>query len=194
MRDTREFVFDGPYTRDELAEVMLLIAAGIRAGGLSLSMGQDEVTVFPRGALELDVVARTKDDKSRIDIAIAWRPAEGDMPASRWCDGAAGDQAGTGVPGARRRCRGDERMGDKKGFEFEGSATPAEAAEFLTRIAEGIRARALSLSMGDEEVTVFPDGDLSLEIEAREKRNKARIEVAIAWKRVTAEDGDGEDE
>jgi amphi-Trp domain-containing protein len=85
-------------------------------------------------------------------------------------------------------------MGDKKGFEFEGSATPAEAAEFLTRIAEGIRARALSLSMGDEEVTVFPDGDLSLEIEAREKRNKARIEVAIAWKRVTAEDGDGEDE
>jgi amphi-Trp domain-containing protein len=103
MRDTREFVFDGPYTRDELAEVMLLIAAGIRAGGLSLSMGQDEVTVFPRGALELDVVARTKDDKSRIDIAIAWRPAEGDMPASRWCDGAAGDQAGTGSVGNPER-------------------------------------------------------------------------------------------
>jgi hypothetical protein len=53
------------------AEVMLSIAAGIRAGGLSLSMGQDEVTVFPRGALELDVAARAKKDTSRIDIAIA---------------------------------------------------------------------------------------------------------------------------
>ena len=85
-------------------------------------------------------------------------------------------------------------MGDNKGFEFEGAATPAEAAEVLTRIAEGIRARALSLSIGDEEMTVFPDGDLSLEIEAREKKDKAKIEVAIAWRRVTPEDGDEEEE
>jgi amphi-Trp domain-containing protein len=85
-------------------------------------------------------------------------------------------------------------MGENKGFEFEGAATPAEVAEVLTRIAEAIRARALSLSIGDEELTVFPDGDLSLEIEAREKNDKARIEVAIAWRRVVAEDGDEEDE
>jgi amphi-Trp domain-containing protein len=78
-------------------------------------------------------------------------------------------------------------MGADKGFEFEGSATPAEAAEVLTRIAEGIRARALSLSMGSEEMTVFPDGDLSLEIEAREKKDKAKIGVVIAWKRAKPE-------
>jgi amphi-Trp domain-containing protein len=83
-------------------------------------------------------------------------------------------------------------MGDSQGFEFEGAATPAEAAEVLTRIAEGIRARALALSMGSEELTMFPDGDLSLEIEAREKRDKARIEVAIAWKQNTTAD-DAED-
>jgi amphi-Trp domain-containing protein len=85
-------------------------------------------------------------------------------------------------------------MGDKRAFEFEGSATPAEAAEFLTRIAEGIRARALSLSMGNDEVTISPDGDLSLEIEARKKRNKTKIEVAIVWKRVTAAADDRQDE
>ncbi|HVQ76241.1 MAG TPA: amphi-Trp domain-containing protein [Candidatus Binatia bacterium] len=84
-------------------------------------------------------------------------------------------------------------MGESKGFEFEGAATPAEAAEVLTRIAEGIRARALSLSLGEESLTVFPGADLSLEIEAREKKDKARIEVSIAWRRVAAE-GDDRDE
>lgn len=84
-------------------------------------------------------------------------------------------------------------MGDRKGFEFEGAATPGEAAEVLTRIAEGIRARALSLAIGDEALTVFPDGDLSLEIEAREKNDKVRIEVVIGWRRAIPRDGeDGE--
>ena len=78
-------------------------------------------------------------------------------------------------------------MGDKKEFEFEGAASPSEAADALSRIAEGIRSRALSLSLGEEEITVYPDGDLSLEIEAKEKKGKAKIEIAIAWRH--AEDG-----
>ncbi len=73
-------------------------------------------------------------------------------------------------------------MASSREFEFEGAATPAEAADALTRIADGIRARSLSLSMGDEAITVFPEGDLSLEIEATEKKGKAKIEIAIAWK------------
>jgi amphi-Trp domain-containing protein len=73
-------------------------------------------------------------------------------------------------------------MGDSREFEFEGAATPSEAADALNRIAEGIRARSLSLSMGEEAITVFPDGELSLEIEASEKKGKAKIEIAIAWK------------
>ena len=73
-------------------------------------------------------------------------------------------------------------MGDSREFEFEGAATPSEAADALNRIADGIRARSLSLSMGEEAITVFPEGDLSLEIEASEKKGKAKIEIAIAWK------------
>jgi hypothetical protein len=45
-------------------------------------------------------------------------------------------------------------MGDSREFEFEGAASPSEAADTLARIAEGIRARGLSLSMGDERITV----------------------------------------
>jgi amphi-Trp domain-containing protein len=82
-------------------------------------------------------------------------------------------------------------MGERE-FEFEGGATPSEAADALNRIAEGIRARSLSMSLGDEGITVHPEGDLSLEIEAREKKGKARIEIAIAWKhgRARADEDD----
>jgi amphi-Trp domain-containing protein len=75
-------------------------------------------------------------------------------------------------------------------FEFEGAASPAETADALTRIAEGIRARALSLSLGEDEITVFPDGDHSLEIEAKEKKGKAKIEISIAWNQPAREDED----
>jgi amphi-Trp domain-containing protein len=81
-------------------------------------------------------------------------------------------------------------MGDSREFEFEGAATPSEAADALNRIAEGIRARSLSLSMGEEAITVFPDGELSLEIEASEKKGKAKIEIAIAWKHERDDDED----
>ena len=85
-------------------------------------------------------------------------------------------------------------MGDKQTFEFEGSASPAEAADALDRIAEGFRARSLSLSMGEEEITVFPAGDLSMEIEAREKKGKAKIEIVIAWKQAEDDDDDEDDD
>jgi amphi-Trp domain-containing protein len=81
-------------------------------------------------------------------------------------------------------------MGDRQVFEFEGNASPAEAADALDRIAEGLRARSLSLSMGEEEITVSPAGDLSMEIEASEKRGKAKIEIVIAWKHAKGEDDD----
>lgn len=85
-------------------------------------------------------------------------------------------------------------MGDSREFEFEGAATPSEAADALNRIADGIRARSLSLSMGDEEITVYPDGDLAMEIEASEKKGKAKIEIAIAWKRAKDERAKDDDE
>jgi amphi-Trp domain-containing protein len=73
-------------------------------------------------------------------------------------------------------------MGDSREFQFEGVASPSEAADMLSRIAEGIRAGGLSLSLGDERITVHPAERLSLEVEATEKPSKARIEIAIAWR------------
>lgn len=83
-------------------------------------------------------------------------------------------------------------MGEKRQFEFEGMASPSEAADALVRIADGIRARALSLSMGEDEITIYPDGDLSLEIEASERKGKAKVEIAIAWKHPGSDETDDE--
>jgi len=80
-------------------------------------------------------------------------------------------------------------MGERRDFEFEGAASPVEVADALARIAEGIRSRGLSVSLGHEEIVVYPDGDLSLEIDATEKKGKVKIQIAIAWR--NAEDGGG---
>lgn len=85
-------------------------------------------------------------------------------------------------------------MSEKCTFEFEGSATPAEAADVLRRIAEGIRRGNLSLSMGAEPVAVFPTGELGLDIEATEKKEKSKIEIAVAWTRADDDDEDEDDE
>lgn len=50
--------------------------------------------------------------------------------------------------------------------------------------------RALWLSMGEDEVTVHPDGDLSLEVEATERKSKAKIEIAIAWRHRSPDKGE----
>ncbi len=73
-------------------------------------------------------------------------------------------------------------MGERGDLEFEGAASPAEVADTLCRIADGIRARALSVSLGEDEITVYPHGDLALQLEAIEKKSKAKIEIVIAWR------------
>lgn len=65
-------------------------------------------------------------------------------------------------------------MGERREFEFEGAAAATEVADTLCRIADGIRARALWLSMG----------------EATEKKSKAKIEIAIAWRHRSPDKGE----
>lgn len=81
--------------------------------------------------------------------------------------------------------RGGEGSGavsERSEIEFEGSASAAEVADVLVRIADGIRARALSVSLGEDEISVYPDGDLALEVAATEKKSKARIEISVSWR------------
>jgi amphi-Trp domain-containing protein len=74
-------------------------------------------------------------------------------------------------------------MADRDSFEFEGLVTPAEEiAEVLERIGEALRVRSLSVSMGAAPVTVCPEGDLELRVDASEKKGKVKLEIVIAWR------------
>ena len=83
-------------------------------------------------------------------------------------------------------------MSDGRTFEFEGGASAAEAADILKRIADGLRSGNLSLSLGGDAVTVLPQGDLALDIEATEKKEKAKIEITVAWTNAGGDDDDDE--
>jgi amphi-Trp domain-containing protein len=67
-------------------------------------------------------------------------------------------------------------------FEFEGVATPSEAADTLARIAEGIRARSLSLTAGDEEMAIVPDGHLMVQIGAMRTKANGTTDSGVAWR------------
>ena len=83
-------------------------------------------------------------------------------------------------------------MSDGRTFEFEGGASAAEAADILKRIADGLRSGNLSLSLGGDAVTVLPQGDLALDIEATETKEKAKIEITVAWTHAGGDDDDDE--
>jgi amphi-Trp domain-containing protein len=121
MADVREFAFDGAVTGDELADMMGRLAAGIRAGGLSISMGDEELTVFPRGDLELEVAARTKKDKHRLAIAIGWRQARDDRAEAARPDEPRDAVAGsaTGTPAGEVAGLGTAREHEGEGLAFE---------------------------------------------------------------------------
>ena len=78
-------------------------------------------------------------------------------------------------------------MEDAREFEFEAVASPKEIADLLGHIADGFRAKALHVGRGAEEVTMHPHGDISLEIEARDRKGKTRLEIVLAWRPTEAD-------
>jgi amphi-Trp domain-containing protein len=81
-------------------------------------------------------------------------------------------------------------MADSRELEFCGPATPAEAADALARLSEGIRAGGLSVSLGEDEITMLPAGDLSVEIDASERKGQGKLEIVITWRVPRAPRGD----
>ena len=73
-------------------------------------------------------------------------------------------------------------MEDAREFEFEAMATPTEIAELLGHIADGFRSKVLHVARGADEVTVHPHGDISMEIAARDRKGKTRLEIVLAWR------------
>lgn len=71
-------------------------------------------------------------------------------------------------------------------FEFAGQVAAEQAAEYLDRIAEGIRAGHVGLGAGGERVDLSFGELVKLEVEAESDGRKGNISLDISWKPAEA--------
>lgn len=73
-------------------------------------------------------------------------------------------------------------MGDKNEFEYADKLSAAEVADYLERIAEGLKAKSLKLQGRGQVITLLPQETLKLKVSAEAKEGKGAIEFEISWK------------
>src|SRR5437867_2986422 len=79
-----------------------------------------------------------------------------------------------------------EQVGAAIPAKFHGRARRDAAAFYLTQLAKGVLAGELSIAVGDQQIRLATSEFAILKIEA--KKGKAKIEIAIAWKRAKDDD------
>ena len=150
--------FRGRARRDAVAFYLTQLARAVLAGEVTVVAGDRATTLATSEPLALEIDVKHKKRASTAVVRIRWAK----RPLIR-------------TPGQGS----DPSPGQ---LEFCGPATPAEAAEALARLGDGVRAGGLSVSLGEDELTVLPAGDLSLEIDASERKGKGKLEVVITWR------------
>lgn len=76
-------------------------------------------------------------------------------------------------------------MGKDK-FEFARIASPEEIAEYLTSLADGLKRGELRLESGERVLHLTPPAELKLELRVKDKEDKGKIGIELAWKRRAA--------
>jgi amphi-Trp domain-containing protein len=74
----------------------------------------------------------------------------------------------------------------KDNFEFARIASPEEIAEYLSSLAVGLKRGEVSLESGEQTLRLVPGGELKLELKVKQKEEKGKIGLEIAWKRSSA--------
>jgi amphi-Trp domain-containing protein len=75
-------------------------------------------------------------------------------------------------------------MGDSNKLEFSATLSAAQAAEYLTRISEGLLQGTVMLSAGGRHIQLDPGDIVKLEIEAEGKpeKGKGSLAIELSWK------------
>lgn len=77
-------------------------------------------------------------------------------------------------------------MGKQGEFEFAGSVAAEQAADYLERIAAGLRAGQISLGAGERRLSLAPGEMLKLEVEAESEGGKGSVALELSWKPADA--------
>lgn len=75
-------------------------------------------------------------------------------------------------------------MGENGKFEFTATLEPSQAADYLSRIADGLRRGVVSLAAAGRSIRIEPGGLVTVEIAAESKPEKAKgsLAVEVSWK------------
>lgn len=73
-------------------------------------------------------------------------------------------------------------MSDKNEFEYADKLNSGEVADYLEKIAEGLKAKSLTLRGRGQAITLLPQDMLRLKVSAETKEGKGAIEFEISWK------------
>jgi amphi-Trp domain-containing protein len=75
-------------------------------------------------------------------------------------------------------------MGENGKFEFTGTAEPAQAADYLSRVADGLRRGVISLASAGRSIRMEPGTMVTVEIAAESKPDKGKgsLAIEVSWK------------
>jgi amphi-Trp domain-containing protein len=74
----------------------------------------------------------------------------------------------------------------KDKFEYARIASPEEVADYLTALAAGFERGEVTLEPGTRTLRLSPDADLKLELAIKDKPEKGKVAIEIAWKQRLA--------
>jgi amphi-Trp domain-containing protein len=70
----------------------------------------------------------------------------------------------------------------KDTFEFARIASPEEVAEYLASLATGLKRGEVTLEPGKRTLRLNPDADLKLALRVKDKPDKGKVAIEVAWK------------
>jgi len=75
-------------------------------------------------------------------------------------------------------------MGENGKFEFTATLAPEQAADYLNKVADGLRRGVIGLAAAGRSIRLEPGALLTLEIAAETKPEKAKgsLAVEVSWK------------
>lgn len=73
-------------------------------------------------------------------------------------------------------------MGKKQSFDHESLQDRESIVAYLESLTAGLRAGQIQIRQGEEELTLEPDGLLTLGIRAVHKRDRTRLDLRISWR------------
>jgi amphi-Trp domain-containing protein len=72
----------------------------------------------------------------------------------------------------------------KKDIEFKVAGTNEQLAEYLEKLAAGLRESTLYIEQGNQAITLNPSEDITLELEAKKKDEKQKLSIKLSWRSV----------